>query len=561
VPDVSIRTTWKAHGETHPGEQRENNEDRIHCDPRRGIFIVVDGMGGEAAGEEAAEHALACIRKRLQQETGTLPRRIREAITAANNEIHRLSLSNPDWRGMACVLTVAVVEDGSLQVGHVGDTRLYVIKGHQIRKATADHSPVGRREDAGELSELEAMRHPRRNEVYRDVGSKPHRPDDEDFIDLIRVPFEPDSALLLCSDGLTDMLTSAEILQAVERNAGNPRRGVHELIELANRAGGKDNISAIIVEGEDFARAAREHAAAGGVAEGTPPGEPLGLKQRLPRALRPFAGRWHMFLYGLLCGVVLLSLLEWRFPNAGVPGGSEPQALATSPRTWHVHPLSAEYQTIGQALEQARPGDRVEIAPGEYRESIRLKEGVSVSAHPSGSVVILPPRAPDGEGAAFVADGIKGAGLAGIVIKAGPDAAFPVGIRIVNSDLHVLNVEVSGAVRAGIWIDGDSAAVLIGNYVHANPGSGVVVAGFARPRLVSNVIRNNGHGKDRAAPGIQVIESAEPDVRRNVISGNAAEGIRVRQPEMRERMMSNLFSVGGEANKAGAVGVEKTGIR
>jgi len=66
------------------------------------------------------------------------------------------------------------------------------------------------------------MRHPRRNEVYRDVGSKPHRPDDEDFIDLIRVPFEPDSALLLCSDGLTDMLTSAEILQAVERNAGNP---------------------------------------------------------------------------------------------------------------------------------------------------------------------------------------------------------------------------------------------------------------------------------------------------------------------------------------------------
>ncbi len=90
----------------------------------------------------------------------------------------------PEWHGMACVLTVAVVEDGRAIVGHVGDTRLYKLRNGRIEKATRDHSPVGEREDAHELSEVEAMRHPRRNEVYRDVGSEPHDALDPDFIDL-----------------------------------------------------------------------------------------------------------------------------------------------------------------------------------------------------------------------------------------------------------------------------------------------------------------------------------------------------------------------------------------
>lgn len=561
VPKVKSRTTWNAWGGTHPGRQRENNEDRIHCDAARGIFIVVDGMGGEAAGEEAAQHALACIRKRLGHQTGTISRRIREAITAANNEIYRLSQSNPEWRGMACVLTTAVVENGSLHIGHVGDTRLYIIRNHRIRKATEDHSPVGRREDAGEMTELEAMRHPRRNEVYRDVGSKTHRPDDEDFIDYIEIPFEHDCAVLLCSDGLSDMLTSAEILKTVEENAGNPQNGVHALIELANEAGGKDNVSVIIAEGKDFAPADPGAAPAIPVADANPPEARTGSGRRTSRILRTFAGPWYIFVYGLLCGVLLFSLLQWRFQAVQPDQETPPAPSAPRPQVWHVNPTSSEYLTIGQAIEKALPGDRIEVAAGEYREILRLKTGINVIANSTGEAVLRPPSSLPGDGAVVVADGVRGGDFSGFVIRGGTEAAFPIGIRIVNSDLRVLNVEVSGATRAGIWVDGESDAALIGNFIHMNTGGGIVVAGFSKPRVLNNMIRGNGGGKTGARPGIQIIENADPEVQRNAIFENAAEGIRVPNPRMREKMMNNIFTSGGKPNKAGTIGVEKTGIR
>src|SRR6185503_6705019 len=134
-------------GGTHPGVVRSNNEDRFYFDPDRGIFLIIDGIGGHAAGEKAADVALNMIRSRLERETGSAAERIREAIAVANNEIFRLARMNSDWNGMACVLTVAVVEDGSAVIGHVGDSRLYKIRGGRIQKITHDHSPVGERED------------------------------------------------------------------------------------------------------------------------------------------------------------------------------------------------------------------------------------------------------------------------------------------------------------------------------------------------------------------------------------------------------------------------------
>ena len=119
-----------------------------------------------------------------------------------------------------------VLDNGSAVVGHVGDSRLYQIRRGEIRKITHDHSPVGEREDNREISEEEAMRHPRRNEVFRDVGSEEHAPDDDDFIEVQRLSFEPDSALLLCSDGLSDQVASQDIRQTVERNAGDPETAV-----------------------------------------------------------------------------------------------------------------------------------------------------------------------------------------------------------------------------------------------------------------------------------------------------------------------------------------------
>ena len=142
--------TIAAAGGTDPGLQREVNEDRFHVDEGRGLFIVVDGVGGQAAGGRAADIAVAMLRERLERETGPVAERVREAIAVANNEIYRLASSRPEWDGMACVLTVAVVKDGKATIGHVGDTRLYRLRDGWIEKITKDHSPVGEREDAGE---------------------------------------------------------------------------------------------------------------------------------------------------------------------------------------------------------------------------------------------------------------------------------------------------------------------------------------------------------------------------------------------------------------------------
>ena len=125
---------------------------------------------------------------------------------------------------MACVLTLALVEDGEITIGHVGDSRLYLVWNGAIRKLTSDHSPVGEDEDAGELTEEEAMLHPRRNEVFRDVGSRRRSAADEEFIEIRQCRFRPDAAILLCSDGLTDQLTAAEVREIVERYDGDAAR-------------------------------------------------------------------------------------------------------------------------------------------------------------------------------------------------------------------------------------------------------------------------------------------------------------------------------------------------
>jgi PPM family protein phosphatase len=239
-------------GGTDPGRVREHNEDRFHIDPARGIYLVVDGVGGHAGGETAAETALLQVRTRLERETGSLEERLREAITLANNEVYRLAQTNAEWAGMSCVLTAALVADGEVTIGHVGDSRLYKLRRGTIEKLTHDHSPVGEREDAGELDERAAMRHPRRNEVFRDVGSDRHTPADPDFVEIVKAPFESDAALLLCSDGLSDLVTSDEMLATARQHAGRPQAVVDALIARANRAGGKDNVTAVYVEGPAF---------------------------------------------------------------------------------------------------------------------------------------------------------------------------------------------------------------------------------------------------------------------------------------------------------------------
>jgi serine/threonine protein phosphatase PrpC len=249
---MGLTVGWRSGAASDPGLRRSNNEDRVYFNNAAGIFLVVDGMGGRAAGELAAQTAIEIIPHRFEGSEGDIAARVRAAITAANNEIHRMAEERDEWHGMACVLTLAVAHEDQITVGHVGDTRLYLVWNGTLRKLTADHSPVGEMEDQGELTEAAAMGHPERNQVFRDVGSRPHNADDQEFIQVKSFPFRPSAAFLLCTDGLSDMLTSVEINAIVQQYCGDPAAIADELVAAANQMGGLDNISVIFVAGPEF---------------------------------------------------------------------------------------------------------------------------------------------------------------------------------------------------------------------------------------------------------------------------------------------------------------------
>jgi serine/threonine protein phosphatase PrpC/serine/threonine protein kinase len=420
---------------TDPGRERSNNEDRVLCEPDLGIFAVIDGVGGESAGEVAAETALEVLRARLSRRTTDSARLVREAIALANRQIYERASADARLAGMSCVLTVAVLDGAKVTVGQVGDSRLYTLAPGEIRKVTPDHSPVGAREDAGDLSELEAMRHPRRNEIFRDVGSGPHEPDDARWIDVLEVPFDAGGALLLCSDGLSDMVPSQEILETVESYAASPRAAVRALIERANSAGGRDNVSAVLVEGERFAEAVRRRrdgsardggGRAGRAAAATP--SPRGAARTAPTSLAPGSGSgsgrsgaaWvrssaadrlkesFPALLGkslLVVALLLLAafaayhyrepLVRWMESLAGRSPDS--RGGAGTAGVLVVGTGDGGFATIGEALAQARPGETIEVAPGQYRERIALRSGVSlVSRTPRGATLLPPPPEPAG---------------------------------------------------------------------------------------------------------------------------------------------------------------------
>lgn len=255
---MDTQTALRAGTATHAGRLRTSNEDRVFADVASGVFVVVDGMGGHAAGGTAADIALAAVREQLREVGRESETRVRRAIASANNRILEAAQSHPEWQGMACVLTLALVEDNQLCWGHVGDSRLYIFSDGTLRKLTPDHSPVGEKEDRGELKEREAMRHPLRNRVSRDVGLALRRAEDPGFIETEKLPFPPDAALLLCSDGLSDSLTARQITSVLEQFNGDPDRTAAQLVEAANDERGADNVSVILVTGADFGRRQRE---------------------------------------------------------------------------------------------------------------------------------------------------------------------------------------------------------------------------------------------------------------------------------------------------------------
>jgi len=510
---------------TDTGLRRTNNEDRAWTDPERGIYAVIDGVGGHAAGEEAADCAVEVLRERLSRQTGTPEERLREAIALANNEILERARSRPEWAGMACVLTVALIEDDVVTVGHVGDSRLYLLRPGEIVKKTHDHSPVGEREDRGELTEDDAMRHARRNEIYRDVGSAERGPDDQGFIDIISFPMPSDGALLLCSDGLTDQITSAEIRAGVERYAPDFNAAVRSLVEAANAAGGKDNVTVVLVAGPEYASAfARPESITSRLA-GAP---------SIPDAAETAPSKSTRLL------PIAIALVAGLAAGAGATFAWFTY-FSASPRT-----IVVGLPGINAALGQSHPGDTVVIPDGKYRENIELREGVTVRAQHPGAVTL---SSVDGR-PAILARRIDSGSAEGLWIEGSIEAPLSAGIDIEDASPSILNCKITGA-NVGIRIHGISSALISSNQIVNNLGAGIEIAGPATPKVNDNLIAANGAGKPGPAkPGMDVREPARPVLKDNGIIDNAADAIWIQGHGWQPADYEENFFGGIPANRA-----------
>ena len=220
-------------GGTDPGRRRRRNEDSYVIDPP--LFAVADGMGGAQAGEVASKLAAGAVKERGAD--------VESLVQEANRRVHQRSLEDPNTSGMGTTLTVAAVEDGVVSIGHVGDSRAYLVRDGSLEQLTEDHSLVGELMRTGKLSAEEAETHPQRSMITRALGTDPNVD-----VDLFSVDPRDGDLFLLCSDGLTSMVDDKEILRLVGEKRGDLDDLVKALIKAANKGGGEDNITVIAFE-------------------------------------------------------------------------------------------------------------------------------------------------------------------------------------------------------------------------------------------------------------------------------------------------------------------------
>lgn len=226
------------------GRAREVNQDSLFVDPDLGLFIVADGMGGHNAGEVASAIAVReiprLVGKGFEIHGGVFDI-VEQALYEANNVIWMSSEQVPAWRGMGTTVVVLLLVANHAWVGHVGDSRAYLIRSNQILQLTEDHSLVAQWVAANRITPEEARFHPMRNIVSMALGTRGSiRPA------IAHHLVQEGDYILLCSDGLTEMLSDSEILEIVD-TAHSPEHACQELIDHANAKGGRDNITAIVV--------------------------------------------------------------------------------------------------------------------------------------------------------------------------------------------------------------------------------------------------------------------------------------------------------------------------
>lgn len=250
-----------AAGHTDRGQRRSENQDCILCelsaDGTMGIFAVADGMGGQRAGEVASAITVATLREHLlpllQEDqptaagaspagTRSLSEVVNEAINRCNERILLHAAAHPETRGLGSTLTLALIKGSLAVIGNIGDSRTYRVRGEAIERLTHDHSLVAHLAAIGQIAPDDVYSHPHRSYIYRALGTE-----SEAQPDIITERLQSGDTLLLCSDGLWEMVRDGDIHHAVD-GAASPDEVATRLVALANSNGGEDNISAIVVK-------------------------------------------------------------------------------------------------------------------------------------------------------------------------------------------------------------------------------------------------------------------------------------------------------------------------
>jgi protein phosphatase len=254
---------------TDPGMVRSHNEDSIASIPEKGLVVLADGMGGYNAGEVASGMATTVLTTELRQlleqhaphdidpKDGkkTAQKMLQEQIAKANTSIYQASHSQPQYAGMGTTLVVALFYDNKMMVAHIGDSRLYRMRGDEFSQVTRDHSLLQEQIDAGMLTKEQAKHSTNKNLVTKALGIDPAvEPEIHEY------HTRPGDIYLLCSDGLSDMVSDEDIGMALQALGANPNLAAQQLVQMANDNGGRDNVSVILI------KILREYPAGQGVA-------------------------------------------------------------------------------------------------------------------------------------------------------------------------------------------------------------------------------------------------------------------------------------------------------
>ncbi len=254
---VSLRGKLRSVGLTDPGKVREHNEDAIAWDGEIGLFVLADGMGGYNAGEVASGIAVKTIMNLVResyevQELGGQDKAsglsrpaiiLRDAIARANKIINQTAKTQPQCEGMGTTVVAALFHDNKIIVAHVGDSRLYRLRGERFEQVTMDHSLLQELVDRGFYTPEEAQRVTNKNYVTRALGVEPAVE-----VEIREEPVQRGDCYVLCSDGLSDMIEDEDIHLTISTFGANLDTVSKQLVQLANDNGGRDNISVLLTE-------------------------------------------------------------------------------------------------------------------------------------------------------------------------------------------------------------------------------------------------------------------------------------------------------------------------